>query len=125
MGFPGGLANKESTYSAGDPGSILGSGRSPGEGNGIPVQYSYLENSMDRGAWRAAVYGGHKESDRTERLKRKKRNHILTKQRQGILGQGRDMGYTFKPGWALPNSVVFRSHSTSLDPVDSLVKLKC
>ena len=57
MGFLGGLANKESAYGAGDLGSILGSGRSPAEVNGIPVQYSCLENSMDRGAWRAAVYG--------------------------------------------------------------------
>ena len=69
---------------------------------------------------------GCKESDRTERLKKKReRNHILTKQRQEILGQGRDLGYMFKPGWTLPNSVAFRSCSTSLDPVDSLVKLKC
>ena len=52
--FPslGGSDGKESTcYSAGDPGSILGSGRFPGEGNGYPLQYSRLENSMDRGAW--------------------------------------------------------------------------
>ena len=41
----------ESAYNAGDPGSIPGSGRSPGEGNGNPLQYSCLENSMDRGAW--------------------------------------------------------------------------
>ena len=43
--------------SAGDVGSVPGSGRSPGEGNGKPLQYSYLENSMDRGAWLAAVHG--------------------------------------------------------------------
>ena len=42
---------------AGDPGLIPGSGRSPGEGNGYPLQYSCLENSMDRGAWRATVHG--------------------------------------------------------------------
>ena len=41
----------------GDAGSIPGSGRSPGEGNGNPLQYSYLENPMDRGAWRATVHG--------------------------------------------------------------------
>ena len=41
----------------GDLGSILGSGRSPGEGNGNPLQYSCLENSMDRGAWWATVHG--------------------------------------------------------------------
>ena len=44
-------------YNAGDPGSIPHSGRSPGEGNGCPLQYSCLENSIDRGAWWAAVHG--------------------------------------------------------------------
>ena len=57
MGFPSGSDSKESAYNAGDPGSILGSGRSPGKGNGYPLQYSCLENSMDRGAWRATVHG--------------------------------------------------------------------
>ena len=54
-GFPGG---KESACNAGDPGSIPGLGRSPGEGHGNPLQYSCLENPMDRGAWWAAVHGG-------------------------------------------------------------------
>ena len=49
--------SKESAYNAEDPGSIAGLGRSPGEGNGNPLQYSCLENSMDRGAWWARVYG--------------------------------------------------------------------
>ena len=48
---------KASVYTAGDPGSIPGSGRSPGEGNGNPLQYSCLENPMDGGAWWAAVHG--------------------------------------------------------------------
>ena len=48
---------KESAYIAGDPGSIPGSGRSPGEGNGYPLLYSCLENPMDRGAWQATVHG--------------------------------------------------------------------
>ena len=47
MGFPGGSDDKESAYNAGDPGLIPGSGRSPGEGNGNPLQYSYLENSTE------------------------------------------------------------------------------
>ena len=47
LGFPGGSAGQESTCSAGDPGSIPGSGRSPGEGKGYPLQYPGLENSMD------------------------------------------------------------------------------
>ena len=56
-GFPDSSAGKESACSAGDPSSIPGSGRSPGEGNGNPLQYSCLENPMDRGAWRATVHG--------------------------------------------------------------------
>ena len=48
---------KESAWNAGDLGSIPGSGRSPGEGNGNPLQYSCLENPMDRGAWWATVHG--------------------------------------------------------------------
>ena len=51
MGFPGGSDNKESAYNAGNLDSIPGSGRSPGEGNGYPCQYSGLEHSMARGAW--------------------------------------------------------------------------
>ena len=57
MGFPGGSDSKESACKAGDPGSIPGSGRSPGDGNGYPLQCSCLENSMDGGAWRATVHG--------------------------------------------------------------------
>ena len=57
MGFPGGADGKESACNVGDPGSILGSGRSPEEGNGYPLQYSCLENSMDRGAWLVAAHG--------------------------------------------------------------------
>ena len=52
---PGGIESKESSCSTGDPGSIPGSGRSPGEGNGYPLQHSCLENFMDRGAWWATV----------------------------------------------------------------------
>ena len=57
MGFPGGSDGKASVCDAGDLGLIPGSGRSPGEGNGNPLQYSRLENSMDAGAWWATVYG--------------------------------------------------------------------
>ena len=56
LGFLGGSDGKESACNAGDPGSIPGSGRSPGEGNGNPLQYPYLGNPMDRGAWQAIVY---------------------------------------------------------------------
>ena len=55
MGFPGGSDGKESAGNAGDPGSIPWSGRSPGEKNGNPLQYSCLGNPMDRGAWQATV----------------------------------------------------------------------
>ena len=56
-GFPGGSDGKESACDAGALGSIPGWGRSPGEGNGCPHQYSGLENPMDRGVWRATVHG--------------------------------------------------------------------
>ena len=68
LGFPDGSEGKASACNAGEPGSIPGSGRSPGEGNGNPLQYSCLENPMDGEAWWAIVHGGCKESDTTERL---------------------------------------------------------
>ena len=52
-----GSVGKESACSVGDPGSVPGLGRSPGEGNGNPLQYSYLENPTDRRAWWATVHG--------------------------------------------------------------------
>ena len=55
-GFPGSSDGKESTCKAGEPGSIPGSERSPEEGNGNPLQYSCLENLMDRGAWWTTVH---------------------------------------------------------------------
>ena len=55
-GFPGGSV-VESACNAGDPGLIPGSGRSPGEGNGDPLQYPCLGNPMDRGTWQATVHG--------------------------------------------------------------------
>ena len=57
---PGGSEVKASDCNGGDPGSIPGSGRSPGEGNGNLLQYSCLDSCMDRGAWRATVHGSHK-----------------------------------------------------------------
>ena len=57
MGFPGGSVSKESACSAGDQGSIPGSGRSPGKENGYRLQYSCLGNPTDRGAWWATVHG--------------------------------------------------------------------
>ena len=57
MGFPGSSGSGASAYNAGDLGSIPGLGRSPGEDNGNPLQYSCLENPMDGGAWWATVHG--------------------------------------------------------------------
>ena len=57
MGFPGSSDDKESSCNAGDPGLIPGSERSPGGGHDNPLQYSCLENSMNRGTWWATVHG--------------------------------------------------------------------
>ena len=65
MGFPGSSNGKEFACNVGEPGSIPGLGRSPGEGNAYPLHYYCLENSMDRGAWWATVYGV---TDTTEQL---------------------------------------------------------
>ena len=64
-GFPGGSVVKNPPANAGDTSSIPRSGRSPGGGNGNPLQDSCLENSMDRGAWQAIVHGVAKELDMT------------------------------------------------------------
>ena len=56
-GFPGGSDGKESAHNAGDLDSVPAPGRSPGEENGNPLQYSCLENSMDRGACQATIHG--------------------------------------------------------------------
>ena len=65
QGFPGGSVIKNPPANTGDVGSIPGSGRSPGEGNGNPLQYSYLENPIDRGDWYAIIHWIAKESDKT------------------------------------------------------------
>ena len=57
LGFPCGSASKETMCNAGDLGSISGLGISPGEGKSYPLQYSCLDNSMNRGAWQATVQG--------------------------------------------------------------------
>ena len=68
MGFSGGSDGKESACNAGDLGSTPGSGRSPEEGHGNPLQYSCLENPTDRGAWQATVQGISKSQTLLKRL---------------------------------------------------------
>ena len=65
LGFPGGSVVKNPPANAGDVGLTPGLGRSPGVGNGNPIQYSGLGNPMDRGAWRATVHRVTKQSDMT------------------------------------------------------------
>ena len=65
MGFPSASVVKNLPANPGDMGLISGSGKSPGEGNGNPLQYSCLENPMDRGAWQATVHDVAKVSDTT------------------------------------------------------------
>ena len=83
MGFPGGSDSKEPACSAEDPGSIPGLGRSPGEGNGYSLQYSCLENSMDRETWQPTVYRVAKSRTRLSNCacvqvtKKKTRNKLL------------------------------------------------
>jgi len=69
QGLPWWLSGKESVCNAGDVGSIPGSGRSPGEENSNPLQYSYLENLMDRGSWQAIVHGVANELDTTKQTR--------------------------------------------------------
>ena len=64
LGFPGGSEVKVSASNAGDLGSIPGTGRSPGEGNGNLLQYSCLGNPMDRGAWQSTVPGVNKKENK-------------------------------------------------------------
>ena len=68
LGFFDGLNGKESACNVGDPDLIPGSERSPGGGHGNPLQYSWIENPMDRGAWWATVHGVEKNQTRKKRL---------------------------------------------------------
>ena len=75
MAFPGGASGKESTYNAGDLGSNPRSGRSPGEGHDNPLQYSCLENPVDRGAWWGTVHGVTKSRTRLKHLSTAQHTH--------------------------------------------------
>ena len=94
MGFPGGSDGKEFASNAGDPGLTPGSGRSPGGGNGNPLQYSCLGNPMDRGAWRATVRGV-AESNMTELLMNTHRR------RDHSGGQGKVVAFLPSVGWEI------------------------
>ena len=76
MNFPGGSDGKESACNAVDPGSISGSGRSPGEGKGNPLQYSCRENSTDRESWWATVMGSQR-VDTSEATEQNPREYVL------------------------------------------------
>ena len=78
MGFPGGSDDKESACSIGDQGSIPGLGRSPGEGDGYPLQYSCLENPLDRETWQPTVRDAAKSQTKLSDY----RFHFLTKKVQ-------------------------------------------
>ena len=99
VGFPHSSVGKESACSAGDLGSISGSGRSPGEGNGNPLQHSCLENPMDRGAWQATVHG-------VTRV----RHDLVTKPPQGYIVPNRNIASIYNNSkWS-----IICKHSVSL-----------
>jgi len=82
MGFPGDSSVKNLPVNAGDEGSIPGLGRSPGGGNVNPLQYSCLENPMDRGAWRATV---HRVAEFRHDLATEQQQLLLTEMRKMVL----------------------------------------
>ena len=89
LGLPWWLSGKECVCNAGDVGLIPGLGKSPGEGHDNPLQYSYLGNPMDRGAWQATVHGVAKDSDMT---------YQLNDHHQSQLGEERISGVQFHKG---------------------------
>ena len=95
MDLPDGSVVKNPPAKAGDVGSIPGSGRAAGEGNGNPLQYSCLENFKDREAWRATVYRGHKESDTTEHT------HTHTGHKRNILSNTAVTNYFQTDFWTV------------------------
>ena len=87
--FPGDSVVKNLPANPGDLGSIPGLGRSPGEGNSSPLQYSFLENPTDRGSWRATVHGVTKDSDMTEHTHTHTHTHMDTENRAVAKEEGR------------------------------------
>ena len=83
--FPCSSLDKESTCNAGDPGSIPGLGRSPGEGNGSPLQPPCLKNPMDRGTWWATVHGVAQSPTRLKRLRQGRENTCSTDKKKKVI----------------------------------------
>ena len=106
MDFPGGSEGTDSTCKAGDPGLIPGSGKSPREGNGNPLQYSQLENPMDGGAGGYSLWG-RKESDTTEPLS----VHVFLHQQKAQRSQPKAEA----PVWSVSAGMVSRLLSTVIE----------
>ena len=94
LGFSSDSSGKESACSAGDAGLISGSGRSPGEGDGNPLQYSCLGNPMDRGAWQATVHGVEKSQTRLSNW-----THTMTRWPPKFSPCNLRCGLSVRPGW--------------------------
>ena len=90
IGFPGGSVVKNPPANVGDVSSIPGSGKSPGKGNGNPLQYSYLGNLMDRRAWRAIVHGVLKELENLATKQHYTNTHTYSEE-----GNGNSLQYSF------------------------------
>ena len=109
-GFPGGSDGKESTCNAGDLASIPGLGRSPGEGNGSPLQYSGLENSMDREAWQATSMG----------WQRVRQDWVTFTHSQELqTAKGSEINQCRRRGWALGSDIMAWILDRSLTEVSS------
>ena len=109
--FFGGWDSRETTCNAGDPGSIPGSGRSPGEGNGYPLQCSCLEYSMDRGAWQATVQGVTKSRAQLGDKHKMGRTATLQLRGRSAYWRSKSAGHKFQPGsfWPYTQASVLSS----------------
>ena len=115
--FPQGCSGKESDCNAGDAGDlglIRGSGGSPREGNGNPLQYSCLENPMDRGVWQAIVHGVAKESDTT----------YWSKKKQQLNSKGTDPSLFGSPVYPIHNFKIAYVPPNNLNPGLKLIEFK-
>ena len=119
-GFPGGSGVKNLPANAGDMGLIPGLERSPGEGSGIPLQYSCLGNPMDRGAWTGYSPWGLKESDMTKQLTHTHTHtHTHTPQEAGVKAEVGRAGKEAKPAWGFLVALVLPECTWSLHQCSS------